>query len=413
MYYRKQIIIFIMLIILTLSISPKSAICQTGETLYKQKCGRCHVTYSPSDYPAKDWPNIVRSMKSQAALTVQEFEDIVEYLLNESNKSSEKSHSQGPTIGGYLYTEYFRTPEKTKNFDIHYLAIYLSGWVKDNIYYFGEFELEHGGIGGDNTFVEQAYIDYWLRPNIALKIGAILTPFNRFDEFHDPLTNFIITRPQVSREIVVSAWKDVGIDLHGYINITEQSSLSFDVYSINGLGSGTNLRDSRQYRDNNEKLSFGSRFNLRYRDFIEIGGSVYKGPWDDDGKYNLTLMGSHLMLNTSIADVYGEYAQAVSQNPSPVDDGNMSGYFIQVSRLIKSSFRPTIRFGSLDYLDKGNMFGRDINKGDKDMNELSLAFSYYPTSKIVFKIEYSIIKEGTRFKEKNNDELGLQAAIRF
>jgi hypothetical protein len=402
-----------MLIILTLGISSKSAICQTGETLYKQKCGRCHVLYSPSDYPAEDWPNIVRSMKSQAALTVQEFEYIVEYLLNESDTSTQKNNSQGPMIGGYLYTEYFRSPEKTKNFDIHYLAIYLSGWVKENIYYFGEFELEHGGIGGDNTFVEQAYIDYWFMPNIALKIGAILTPFNRFDEFHDPLSNFIITRPQVSREISVSAWKDVGIDLHGYINITEQSSLTFDVYSINGLGSGTNLRGSRQYRDNNEKLSFGGRINMMYGDIIEIGGSGYSGAWDDDGKYNLMLIGSHLMLHTSIVDVYCEYAQATSQNPSPIDDGNMSGYFIQASRLFKSRFRPTIRLGSLDYLDKGDMFGRDINKGDKDLNELSLAFSYYPTSKIVFKIEYTIFKEGTRFIEKNNDELGLQAAIRF
>jgi hypothetical protein len=391
----------------------KSAISQTSETLYKQKCGRCHVAYSPSDYTAKDWPNIVRSMKAQAALTDQEFEYIVEYLLNESDKSPDTSYSQAPTIGGYLYTEYFRSPEKTKNFDIHYLAIYLSGWITDNIYYFGEFELEHGGVGGDNTFVEQAYIDYWLWPTIAVKIGAILTPFNRFDEFHDPLSNFIITRPQVSREIGVSAWKDVGIDLHGYINITEQSSVTFDVYSINGLGSGTNLRSSRQYRDNNEKLSFGGRFNLMYHDFIEIGGSVYRGAWDDDGKYNLTLMGSHLMLHTSIVDLYGEYAQATSQNPSPIDDGNMSGYFIQLSRLFKSKFRPTIRFGSLYYLDKGDMFGRAIDKGDKDLNEISLAFSYYPTSKLVFKIEYTIFKEGTRFEEKNNDELGLQAAIRF
>ena len=77
-----------------------------------------------------------------------------------------------------MYTEYFRSPEKTKNFDLHYLAFAVSGSVMENVNYMGEFELEHGGKG-DNTFVEQAYIDWWFRPNVALKVGAMLTPFFR------------------------------------------------------------------------------------------------------------------------------------------------------------------------------------------------------------------------------------------
>lgn len=411
--HRRMTTNVMFIIILTIVVLPKLVAGQTGNGLYEQKCGRCHVAFHPNEYDSEDWPGIVRSMKAQSGLTQDDMDQLIDYLQSESDGRKTEGLSKRPVLGGYLYTEYFRTPEKAKNFDIHYLAVYISGWATDKIYYFGEFELEHGGVGGYNTFVEQAYIDYWFTPNIALKIGALLTPFNRFDEFHDPLSNYIITRPQVSREIGVSAWKDVGADLHGYFNLSEKTSLSFDLYTINGLGDGTDLRHSRQYRDNNEDLAMGGRLNLMVGDMLEIGGSVYSGAWDDDGKYNLNMMGSHLMLHTSFFDLYGEYAKATSENPDPADDGDMSGYFVQASKLIGSHFRPTIRYGALDYLDTGDLLGRSIGKGNKDVKEIAIGLTYYPTNKVAFKVEYTLFKEGDRIVEKDNDQLGFQAAIRF
>ena len=396
---------------LVIYINP--VIAQQGALLYETKCGRCHIAFAPEDYSAEEWPGIVRSMKAQAALTPGDVEAITEYLVSASDRSQVVTSSTKPILGGYLYTEYFQTPEAAENFDIHYLAFYVSGWVNEKIFYFGEFELEHGGTGGSNTFVEQAYLDYWFTSNLALKIGAILTPYNRFDEFHDPLTNFIVTRPQLSREIGVSAWKDVGLDFHGYFNLTPKSSLGFDFYLINGLGSGSNLRGSRQYMDNNEDLAFGGRVNVTYSDMLEIGGSLYQGKWDDDGLYNLRLLGAHFLLKTDFADIYGEYSSATSENVAPADNGEMSGYFIQASRLFSSKYRTTVRYGALDYLDMGDQFGRDPAEGDKDINELALGFTFYPSSKVAFKIEYNIFGEGDRAAERDNNQIGLQAAVKF
>ncbi|MFC1554303.1 porin [candidate division KSB1 bacterium] len=386
---------------------------QEGKVLYEKKCGRCHGLYEPTDYPSDDWPGIVRSMKAQSALTNQDIEIISEYLVSESENSKESLSGSHPVLGGYLYTEYFQSPEKTKNYDIHYAAFSVSGWSNDNIQYFAEFELEHGGTGGSNTFVEQAYIDYWMNQYVAVRIGAILTPFNRFDEFHAPLTNFTITRPQVSREIGVSAWKDVGIDFHGFFNVNETSSLSFNLYSINGLGDGSNLRGSRQYRDNNEDKAFGGRISMMQGDLIEFGGSFYNGAWDDNGDYDLNMIGSHVMVRTPFADLYGEYSKADSKNPAPMEDGDMSGYFFQASRLFNSKYRTTIRYGALDYLDTGNLLGRSVSKGNMELSELVFCFGYYPTSKVVFKLEYTLFNEGNRVTDKDNDQFGFQAAVRF
>ena len=400
-----------LLVLVAVGAGPVSA--QQDAFLYETKCGRCHVAFAPEDFPSEEWPGIVRSMKAQAALTVNEMEAITEYLVSESDMGQAGTLSTKATLGGYLYTEYFQTPEKTSNFDLHYLALYAYGWVNEKILYFGEFELEHGGTGGSNTFVEQAYLDYWFTSNLALKIGAMLTPYNRFDEFHDPLTNLIVTRPQVSREIGVSAWKDVGLDFHGYFNLTPKSSLGFDLYSINGLGSGSNLRGSRQYRDNNEDLAFGGRVNFMYSDRLEVGGSIYQGRWDDDGLYYLNLLGAHLLLKADFADIYGEYSSASSENAAPAGDGVMSGYFIQASRLLSSRYRTTVRYGALDYLDSGDQFGRDPAKGDKDVTELALGFTYYPSSKVAFKIEYNFFGEGKRAAERDNNQIGFQAAVKF
>jgi len=407
-----SVVTMVVAICLVAALAPTCFSAESPGARYEKSCSRCHVAFDPRDYSASEWPGIVKTMKAQAGLTEQDIVALTEYLVAESAEG-EPAFTTGAQLGGYLYTEYFQTPEEVSNFDIHYLAVYISGWVTDSFYYFGEFELEHGGVGGDNTFVEQAYLDYWVHPNVAVRTGAMLTPFNRFDEFHDPLSNFTVTRPQVSREIGVSAWKDVGVNLHGYVTLSDRTSLNFDLYTINGLGDGANLRGSRQYRDNNEDRAVGGRVAVVYDHALELGGSAYGGAWDAEGEQELRMYGVHSLFSTSFADFYGEFAHAVSENPGPVEDGEMSGYFIQASRLLGSRFRSTVRYGMLDYADPGDQLGRDPAKGSADLTELVVALAYYPAPDVVFKIEYAFFDERGDAAERDNDQLGLQAAVRF
>jgi hypothetical protein len=401
-----------MLAALTLAGALNKATAQTTDVLYEKKCGRCHVVYQPSEYTADEWPGLVKSMRWQAALSAPEMDAIIEYVTAGARTEGESGGSSGPSVGGYLYSEYFRTPEAAKNFDIHYLTFAVSGWADENIQYVGEFELEHGGKA-DNVFVEQAYIDYWVLPTVAVKAGAILTPFNRFDDFHEPVANYLVTRPQVSREIAGSAWKEVGVDVHGYVNVTSEHAITFDLYTINGLGSGSNLRGSRQYRDNNQDPAYGARVNALIAGKLEVGGSVYTGVWDDAGDLEVDMYGSHVMIKTPLAEIYAEYARAMSENAGGLGDGDMWGYFVQASRLFERKYRVTIRGGELDYFDPGTLLGRDSSKGNKQLKELALGFSFYPVPKVVFKIEYSFFEEGDRVTSRDNDQLGLQAAVRF
>jgi hypothetical protein len=395
-------------------IGLSAVIALAGETrwieLNENKCGRCHRVYDPESFTKRGWNQALLSMKAQAGLSEEEYEGLAS--LVESDENADQAATEGPQLGGYLYTEYFQSEEKASNYDLHYLAIHVSGWSGNKVEYLGEFEFEHGGKG-DNAFVEQAWMDYWFHPNVALKIGALLTPFNRFDEIHEPLSNPLVTRPQVARELGVSAWKDVGVNLHGYVRPNEQLFMEFDLYSINGLGAGTNLRGSRQYRDNNEDKAFGARVSAVIHDSYEFGLSSYRGAWDDEGELELNILGLHARLRTPIAKIHAEYTKARSENPSPIDDGDMNGFFIQAQRQVHSKLNLVLRWGELDYLDPGSELGRTPEKGNKDLSELALGFSFSPDPNVILKLEYNFKGEGERLEQVDNDQLGLQAAVRF
>ena len=71
------------------------------------------------------------------------------------------------------------------------------------------------------------------------------------------------------------------------------------------------------------------------------------------------------------------------------------------------------RFGQgIDLIEverHGVVVGRQIGK---DVTELALALAYYPTTKLVVKAEYTLFGEG-RGTDKDNDQLGLQVAVKF
>jgi hypothetical protein len=402
--FQKKIAILFLLVIFSPIATFAQGDMNEGEKLYQLKCGRCHFAYNPQKYSSEEWKTIVNEMGPLSGLNKESEKIILDYLNKEASEKKRGALPTSPVLAGYIYTEFFSSESRVDTFDIHYLNINIAGRVHERISYRAEFEFEHGGGEDEPPFIEQAYMDVWFLRSMGLRIGAMLTPFNRFDEFHGPLENFLVTRPQMSREIGVSAWKEVGVNLHGNIFINQNFYLNYNVYAINGLGSGTRLRTSRQYRDNNDAKSFGFRLSGVIADEWEAGASYYRGAWDDDGDLGLSAYGFHLLGRIGDFNLFAEYAHALSENPDPIEEGKAEGYFIQVSYLIRGFLRPTVRYGTLDYFDLGDLLGRSPTDIDRKITALGLNF--YLTRAIVFKIEYDLIQDADNL-------LGLQAAVRF
>ncbi len=382
-----------------------------GEQLYALKCGRCHIAYAREKYSAEEWKTVLREMGPLAGLTEEMEREILQFLSGASAGPEKKAIPTNPVLAGYLYTEYFTSPDAVDTFDMHYLNLNLAGRLHERVSYRAEFEFEHGGGAKEPPFIEQAYLDVWFNRHTALRVGAMITPFNRFDELHGPLENYLVNRPSISREIGVSAWKEVGIDLHGSFVLHRSFYLNYDAYIINGLGAGSRLRTSRQYLDNNDAKSFGFRLSGVLADAWEAGASYYRGAWDAAGGLNLETAGLHFLGRLGDLRLFAEYARAVSENPLPLDEGKATGFFLQASYLLRGKFRPTLRYGTLDYLDPGSLLGRSPTNFDD--RALALGLNYYLTPGIVFKVEYDVITEGPRLERKDNNLLAFQAALRF
>jgi hypothetical protein len=405
------LIFFVMTLIITSTAVDGRPVQADGKQLYENKCGRCHFIYAPAKHDIEEWKTIVADWRTAAGLDMESEKAILAYLEKESATVSSKNMPSHPVLSGYLYTEFFSAKNITDTFDIHYLSISLSGRLHDRVSYRAEFELEHGGGAEEPPFVEQAYLDVRLFDGLQVKIGAMLTPFNRFDQFHAPLENKLVTRPQMSQEIGVSAWKDVGVDVHGSLVLTKNFFLSYDAYVINGLGAGSRLRKSRHYTDNNDAKSFGFRLSGVMNDRIEAGGSFYHGAWDNDGTLALDMYGAHFLGSFGELDIFAEYSRADSENPAALPKGKAEGYFLQASYLLSGKWRPTVRYGTLDYLDMGNLLGRRPTNTDRKV--IAFGLNYYLTNMIVFKAEYDFILEGERNTTVDNNLLALQAAIKF
>ena len=91
--------------------------------------------------------------------------------------------------------------------------------------------------------------------------------------------------------------------------------------------------------------------------------------------------------------------------------GEAEGFFVSGSYLIGKKLRPTIRYGTLDYLDPGDVLGR--RPTDRDPRTLALGVNFHLTSMIVFKAEYDVVLEGDRHADEDNNLLAFQAAVRF
>ena len=382
-----------------------------GEQLYRLKCGRCHTAYPREKYSAEGWKTVLQGMGPLAGLTEDMEREILQFLAGASAAPEKKALLTSPVLAGYLYTEYFSSPDAVDTFDMHYLNVNLSGRLHERVSYRAEFEFEHGGGAKEPPFIEQAYLDVWFGRNAALRVGAMITPFNRFDELHGPLENYLVTRPSLSREIGVSAWKEVGVDLHGSFVLHKSLYLNYDAYIINGLGAGSRLRASRQYLDNNDAKSLGFRLSGVLADAWEAGASYYRGAWNPAGDLNLSIAGLHFLGRLGDLHLFAEYARSVSENPPPLEDGKATGFFLQASYLLRGTFRPTLRYGTLDYLDPGSLLGRTPTNFDD--RALALGLDYYLTPAIVFKVEYDLITEGARLEKKDNNLLAFQAALRF
>jgi hypothetical protein len=103
--------------------------------------------------------------------------------------------------------------------DFHRFVLLFGHSFSSRIKFWSEVEIEHAIVeGGEETgelAVEQAYLDFLIKPAFNLRAGMVLTPIGIVNERHEPPSFNGVERPFVETLIIPTTWRELGIGATG------------------------------------------------------------------------------------------------------------------------------------------------------------------------------------------------------
>jgi hypothetical protein len=123
-------------------------------------------------------------------------------------------------IAGYMDFHVNRDSGDPFRPDFHRFVLLFGHSFSDRIKFWSELELEHSliepseGAGGE-VALEQAYLDFLIKPYFNLRAGMVLSPVGIVNERHEPPSFNGVERPFVETTIIPTTWRELGVGVTG------------------------------------------------------------------------------------------------------------------------------------------------------------------------------------------------------
>jgi hypothetical protein len=168
---------------------------------------------------------------------------------------------------------------------------------KQNIVFNSEIEYE---LGASEIDIEQAFVDWKMRPEFGFRGGIFPPSLGRFNIYHDSNLNLLTLRPLLNQYIVPTAYRDAGIGVRGRISLPHEMKLTYEADVVNGMqgadADGVATPFSRLVgqasaaepvsiasQDNNRNKAFVGRIGFSPILGLEFGVSAYNGKFSNLG----------------------------------------------------------------------------------------------------------------------------------
>lgn len=103
--------------------------------------------------------------------------------------------------------------------DFHRFVLLFGHSFSDRIKFWSELELEHaiveGREEGGEVALEQAYLDFLIKPYFNIRAGMLLSPVGIVNERHEPPSFNGVERPFVETLIIPTTWRELGFGFTG------------------------------------------------------------------------------------------------------------------------------------------------------------------------------------------------------
>lgn len=304
---------------------------------------------------------------------------------------------------------------------------------RQNIVFNSEIEYEFGSREVD---VEQAFVDWKVRPEFSFRAGIYPPSLGYFNTYHDSNLNLATLRPLINQFILNTAYRDAGVGVRGRINLPSNMKLSYEANVLNGMqaldADGNPTPFSRlvgqssasepgliAFQATNGHKAVTGRIGFSPILGLEIGTSVYngrinllgeaprsvtmlfydasyrRGPWAFTGEYARTNIVGGIPRQSAappvIDPLYPDTVAALSRYVAQTTPGQ-DGFYVEGAykfhpRFMRRSFdegayiAPVVRFEGIR---------RDRTLPDFYLNERRtvLGVNIAPSPTVIFKLNY-------------------------
>lgn len=150
--------------------------------------------------------------------------------LNAAQRILSGNYGKSVTVGAYGELTYNQPEALNGELDVQRLVLLFGYKFNDKTQFVTEIEFEHV----EEVFVEQAFVNYAVAPNVSIRGGLMLVPMGIVNEFHEPTTFNGVERPAVDNVIIPTTWREIGFGVTGRFN---DISLGYQAYVFNGFKS--------------------------------------------------------------------------------------------------------------------------------------------------------------------------------
>lgn len=331
---------------------------------------------------------------------------------------------QKVTLGGYGQIDYNQQLSGNTRYngklDVHRLVLLFGYQFSDKVKMVTELEVEHV----NEVYIEQAFINYQIKPWLTFNGGLLLIPMGIINEYHEPTTFNGVERPNVDNVLVPTTWREIGM---GFSGVIPSIQIKYQAYVVNGfksyqsnagiLGGASPMRGGRQKGINAivSHPNFSGKLDYFGIRGLQLGLSVYAGKTQSDLYHKLNkdnetarAKADSSVVGTTMVGLDARYqwkgvqlrGQFIYQSLSNVDAYNaftkkdlgeaMSGGYFEVAYNLLSTNRkttheltPFVRYEHYNTHQKA-----EVVKEQYQVDEIVAGIGFKVARGVVFKADY-------------------------
>jgi hypothetical protein len=337
-------------------------------------------------------------------------------------------------VSGFMDYHFNKPEDQPGIADMHRFVLLFGHSFNDRIQFWSELELEHalveGGEESGELELEQAYLDFRVKPWLNFRGGVMLAPVGMINERHEPPMFNGVERPFVDTVILPSTWFEPGFGVHGDLG----KGFVYKAYMMSPLNASQfdaeeGIRGGRQkaFESVTQNPAVTGRLEYHGLPGLSLGGSFWTGKsgfatpginprvnvFEFDGRFSLGRF-----------DFRGEYAQVSMDQTtqlnlllqrttgiSPNIAERMRGYYWETAyHLLPRRFRhDMVVFSRYENFDTQNKMANGfLPLKEFDRDAFVSGITYFPEPDVALKFDYSILRNQSSFiKARDSLNLGI------